>query len=453
MMVDDMPEPLESSTEIMTVTKLVDRVTKTKKIDLNPIYQRDVVWSEIKMSGFIDSLMRGYIPSNITMNYETGTKKWTCIDGKQRIMSILNFCKNAIPWIRDDGGDDDLQIVYFGEVPDGKKDNKNCFHLSSKQQDEFLEKSVIIVSYNDLDYNMQCEIFNRIQNSMSATSGEQAFSIFRNPEVASKFKEFCRTHDYTKKARFRNVDMLLSMMYMKKTKELKMLSGKKEKKKFITDLDDMNEYVKIIKLVEKHLTVFFNDELMGHKEIVDKNMTKNFIMVMFFLLSKETTKLADLEEAHLPRVRRMLIKIWDKWNIVDGDINKERSKTSVKVLQKIQELYEENSTVMNNLDDDTVYSSDENEDNSNDNDESDEENETSEEESEEETDNESEEESNEESEEESDEESDDVKTKSKTSVKGKQTKADVKKNNKPDIKSNVAKDTKQTGRTVIKKKH
>ncbi|VBB18650.1 protein of unknown function DUF262 [Yasminevirus sp. GU-2018] len=364
----DLPEPVNSATELLTISGLIDKVGKQKKINLTPVYQRDVVWSEQKMSAFIDSLMRGYIPSNITVNIDTDTETWTCIDGKQRVTSILNFCKNAIPWVRSEDDEDD-QYIYFSVVPDGKKDNRNCTQLDKKQQKAFMEKSLIVVSYNDLDYNMQCEIFNRIQNSMSATAGEQTFSLFKNSEVASKFKEFCRDHDYTKKARFRIVDLLMNIMYMKKNREIKALAGRKEKKKFIQELDDMNEYNKVIKAIEKHLEVFFGDELMGHKDILDKKMTKNFVMVMFYLLSIERTKLCDLEEDHLPKVRRMMIKIWDKWNIVDGDINKERSKMSVKVLEKIQKLYEDNSAIMNNLDgdeDDEDGDNDDNDDDDND---------------------------------------------------------------------------------------
>ena len=374
-MADDLPEPLESSTELLTIKGLIDKVTKLKKIDLNPIYQRDIVWNEQKMSAFVDSLMRGYIPSNITISIATDTSHWTCIDGKQRITSILNFCKNDIPWIRQEDDDDD-QHIYFSCVPDGKKDNRNCTQLDKKQQKDFLEKSLIIVSYNDLDYNMQCEIFNRIQNAMSSTTGERMFSLFKNSEVASKFKQFSRDHDFSGKGRFRNVDILMGIMYMKKNREIKALTAKKEKVKFIGELDDMNEYNRVIKLVTKQLDVFFGDELFGHKDILDKKMTKNFIMVMFYMLSVERVKLVDLTEEQLPRVRKMLIKIWDKWNIVDGDINKERSKSSIKVLQKIEKLYEDNSARMANLDDATQDDEDDeendNDDENEDNDEDDE---------------------------------------------------------------------------------
>jgi hypothetical protein len=216
-MTDALPEPLDSKTEIITVNELIDKLTKQKKVDLNPIYQRDIVWNEQKMSSFIDSLMRGFIPSNVTINVDSETDAWTCVDGKQRITSIINFFRNKIPWIRPDDTGSDMYI-YYNHVPEANADEKNYVHLDEKQREFFLERKMIIVMYGDLNYPMQCEIFSRIQNSMPTTSGEQCFALFGNSAVAAKFKEFCRKNDYMPRSRFRNVDIILNLFYMKKTK-------------------------------------------------------------------------------------------------------------------------------------------------------------------------------------------------------------------------------------------
>lgn len=341
-MTDALPVPIESSTEVITVNELIEKISKNKKIDLNPIYQRDVVWNEQKMSAFIDSLMKGFVPSNITVNVDTDEKSWTCIDGKQRITSIMNFYRNKIPWVRTDDAGEDM-FIYFNHVPEDKQDEKNYVHLDKKQQKFFLERSAIVVTYNDLEYTMQCDIFNRIQNSMAATSGEQCFSLFTNPTVASKFKEFCRKNDYAARTRFRHVEILLNIFYMKKNRELKALSGRKEKKKFIEELDELEEYERVVELIEEDLKVFFSEDMMAHKDMLGKKMTKNFVIALFYLLTQEKTKLKDLEKKQFPEIRKMLGKIWGKWNIVDGEINKERSKMSTKVLEKIEKLYDKNN--------------------------------------------------------------------------------------------------------------
>ncbi|KAJ8095966.1 hypothetical protein PM082_015187 [Marasmius tenuissimus] len=109
-------EPLRRSTRPRKGAKSVEEVQKTpalpkmrtanystemfpkwmqkEVLDLDPEYQRDVVWTDQKQSGLIDSLLNNYyIPPVIfcvktdSMNREIRT----CIDGKQRLTSIRRF--------------------------------------------------------------------------------------------------------------------------------------------------------------------------------------------------------------------------------------------------------------------------------------------------------------------------------------------------------------------------
>lgn len=362
-MVVDIKDALNSKMEILKISDLIKGIKMRDdeaNIDLNPVYQRDVVWSDIKMGSFIDSLMNGYVPSNITMSKNNG--KWICIDGKQRITSIIRFNDNDIPWIFvDDNGDQ--KYVYFNEVPENKKDSSDCCKLSKDQQKVFLEKTITLIVYKNLDYITQCDIFNRIQNSMSATSGEQAFSLFKNPTVASKLKDLCKTLDYTHKARYRNFDIVMNIMFMKTKGKLKAISGRKEKMEFIELLDEEKKYNKLVDPLIEQLNVFFGDELMGHDKVLREKMTKNFVIVIFHLISSEKKKLTEFDNNDLRELRSSMIKIWKSWSVIDGEINKERSKMASKVLTKISELYEN----MNN-ESDKNDSDDEGDDNSTDND-------------------------------------------------------------------------------------
>ncbi|KAI0314934.1 hypothetical protein OF83DRAFT_1085318 [Amylostereum chailletii] len=69
-------------------------------IDLDPPYQRDVVWPEAKQIGLIDSLIRNYyIPPVIfaVKTAEDGSETRVCIDGKQRLTSVQKFIDGLIP--------------------------------------------------------------------------------------------------------------------------------------------------------------------------------------------------------------------------------------------------------------------------------------------------------------------------------------------------------------------
>lgn len=71
-------------------------------LDLNPEYQRDVVWKPIAMSCLIDSIIEEYYIPPIIFKLEMrhGTDeilKRVCVDGKQRLSSVHAFMKGKIP--------------------------------------------------------------------------------------------------------------------------------------------------------------------------------------------------------------------------------------------------------------------------------------------------------------------------------------------------------------------
>src|SRR4051812_2973705 len=66
---------------------LIDR----KKIDLNPEYQRDVVWSERKMSHLIDSLLQNYYVGEKYVLFEDVYNVTRCLIGRFMIYRCRPF--------------------------------------------------------------------------------------------------------------------------------------------------------------------------------------------------------------------------------------------------------------------------------------------------------------------------------------------------------------------------
>jgi hypothetical protein len=61
-------------------------------LDLNPSYQRDVVWSNSESQMLIESILRGIpLPSVILSQTEGESGHWQIVDGKQRLTAILRF--------------------------------------------------------------------------------------------------------------------------------------------------------------------------------------------------------------------------------------------------------------------------------------------------------------------------------------------------------------------------
>ncbi|KAG6334250.1 hypothetical protein ID866_4841 [Astraeus odoratus] len=142
-------------------------------IDLNPTYQRDVVWPESKQIGLIDSIFRNfYIPPVIfaVQKDEDGEVVRVCVDGKQRLTSIQKFLDGLIPH-RD------------------AKTKKSFWFVRSEQQKttrmeipevwkrRFSETRITCVEYHDLAPGTEREIFQRVQLGMSLTAAEKLQAI------------------------------------------------------------------------------------------------------------------------------------------------------------------------------------------------------------------------------------------------------------------------------------
>jgi uncharacterized protein with ParB-like and HNH nuclease domain len=118
------------------------------QLNLNPDYQREVVWSEDKMEALIESIIHGYYVPPIILNLVNG--KYNCIDGKQRISSLYNFLNNKIYY-----SINDQELIF---------DN---FDEQSKQS--FLNRAFQTCLYQELDYETEVEIFRRVQKGEPMT--------------------------------------------------------------------------------------------------------------------------------------------------------------------------------------------------------------------------------------------------------------------------------------------
>lgn len=75
-----------------TAETIVNQLKK-KNIDLNPDFQRRDAWDQTKKSKFIESLILGLpVPPIILAERKDKKNSYLVIDGKQRLLSIMQFC-------------------------------------------------------------------------------------------------------------------------------------------------------------------------------------------------------------------------------------------------------------------------------------------------------------------------------------------------------------------------
>ena len=145
-------------------------------INLDIEYQREIVWSDDKQAFFIQSLLKGIAPNPIILNIdEEGNKQ--CIDGKQRLTSILRFRENKFTVKLND------QYMYYNDPTKSS--------LSRRQKRDFDSFKLFIVEYNELNYSQQLDIFGRIQHGAPLEHGETLLTQINDPEKSRLYIEVC----------------------------------------------------------------------------------------------------------------------------------------------------------------------------------------------------------------------------------------------------------------------
>ncbi|KAK2467563.1 hypothetical protein APHAL10511_000418 [Amanita phalloides] len=149
-------------------------------INLEPDYQRDVVWPEAKQIGIIDSIFRNfYIPPVIfaVNTSDDGSETRTCIDGKQRLTSMYRFMDGLIPH-KDPFTSEKLWYKDAGQ----SKGSRNKKILPEKYRRLFANKQIVCVEYHDITDQDEREIFQRVQLGMALTPAEK-LQVINSPRA------------------------------------------------------------------------------------------------------------------------------------------------------------------------------------------------------------------------------------------------------------------------------
>ena len=152
---------------------LVKLLLQSNFMDLNPHYQRNVVWRRRNMIKLIDSLWKRYYIPPVIFNVNTvifegnDTPRYvrTCIDGKQRLTSILKFMEGEFP-IKIDGK------AWWFKDPKGSGKGRGKNVLPEEARKEFEDIEILCMEYKGLRQSKEIELFQRVQEGKPLTAAE-----------------------------------------------------------------------------------------------------------------------------------------------------------------------------------------------------------------------------------------------------------------------------------------
>jgi len=166
----------------------LDYLNKQGKLDFNPDYQRESVWTRSQKQLFIDSLLIEIdIPKLYFREVSKGKYEYEVVDGQQRLRAVVEFLNNRFPLSEDT------------DPIDGAKIAKKYFQdLGTSLQLKLMAISLDIVflnaAYTDDDID---EMFLRLQNGTPLNAAEKRRAIPGNlgkvVQSLSKHKVFSLT--------------------------------------------------------------------------------------------------------------------------------------------------------------------------------------------------------------------------------------------------------------------
>ncbi|EIM82659.1 uncharacterized protein STEHIDRAFT_102019 [Stereum hirsutum FP-91666 SS1] len=169
---------VEDELEIPTATSYSTDTLHTMihqgDIDLDPGYQREVVWPAAKQSQIIQSLFHHYyIPPVVFSIYEdpdTGIVIRKCVDGKQRLTSVQKFMDGQIPYKHPR-----TKKLWFYSVTKSQRGSKK--EIPDEWKEIFDNKLITAVEFHHLTTDGERELFQRVQLGMPLTVPERLQAI------------------------------------------------------------------------------------------------------------------------------------------------------------------------------------------------------------------------------------------------------------------------------------
>lgn len=319
-----------------------------KQIDLNAKYQRDIVWKNDKKSAFVNSVFKGIIPNNLIFNHDQENHIYICVDGKQRITSLLEFSTNTFyfEW--------NNEFLFYNNIPGEYADNKLVREMTMQERAKFDTRSIPIVKYINLVYADQIDIFNRIQNGMSLSPGELIISVIENDKICDIFKKFCEGKKtlitkFIKSGRDRqgHVLLLTYLLYLLESSEQK-IPDKKDKEKLLKSLNTLKKINDCLKKFESKLNIYFSKDLFNNSQFIQyiKKMNQNLFFSLLLVCKEEYADITKLDVNELGELRKILLSTIHDFLEQEEKKNKIGNKKSFDAIKEVNRLFFKNKKLI-----------------------------------------------------------------------------------------------------------
>lgn len=280
------------------------------KLEIQPDFQRDIVWDKAAQTRFIDSLTKQLPIPSLCFSLDYKTQKRLVIDGLQRMQSIINFLTN-----------DDWRLSKLEDI-DSRISGKKVSDIKQHNPDiiEIVENVTLPITVLRCDYSKESHnnylftIFHRLNSGGKKLNNQEIRNCIYNGAFNDFLKECNKYNNWRillklkndDSYRFRHEEIILRFfaffddkekytgrlakflnLYMLKHKDLNRDSLKVKKQLFESTVDEIFDKISDKQALDISITVL--ETLMygiAKNLAVIKNSTKENVRVRFDLLLK-----------------------------------------------------------------------------------------------------------------------------------------------------------------------
>jgi hypothetical protein len=220
------PPDIVSFNELRSCADLF-RLFDTGKLEIQPDFQREVVWKPDEQTRFIDSLVKQLPIPSMCFSLDYKTQKWKVIDGLQRMSSIIAFLGRT-PWRMKDL--EDIHPSLRGrrnlDIQNGSEDDQRLY---STVLDVSIPITVLRCDYSQKSHMQYLfTIFHRLNSGGVRLNNQEIRNCIYTGSFNSALKDFDRSdvnwsgikkRVWGSSDRFRSVELLLRAIAFSETFE------------------------------------------------------------------------------------------------------------------------------------------------------------------------------------------------------------------------------------------
>ncbi|KAJ3767350.1 hypothetical protein FB446DRAFT_675419 [Lentinula raphanica] len=166
----EMPRALKRPRDTTYSVRSLYEDMKRGFIDVEPEYQRDVVWKADKQMMLIDTIFTNhYMPPlifSVIYDENDNESRKVCLDGKQRLTSIQLLLALQVHY------SETLKSWWF-KANETSSSKNTKYLLPEHIRQSFINKQIKCTEYDELDEDGEREIFRRVQLGVALSSAEK----------------------------------------------------------------------------------------------------------------------------------------------------------------------------------------------------------------------------------------------------------------------------------------